>query len=380
MNALLETFFNSLSEGVVLVSADGVVRYANRAAQPHLALKVGERVRNTALVSAITATREAQDAPPQRLELAACPGFARQGPLTVQVMMSPSGQQVMLLLCAKESARSQHDAARAMGELINQHCRSPMQNFFATAELAVEALQARNPADTEIRRVVERAIGQGKSAVNKLSQLLAIAQAAEGAPMKMDDRLPVAALLDQATHAARQLSEPRHMRIFLEGHESELPAIYGSRQWLERSIYELIACALMCGSNGADVLVSVAAAGGQVVIAARVAGSSADLPGRDDTYTPFYSEAETEGLYARSLGIGLSFARWVIERHGGRLTVNDDDNGIAEFAATLPCGLPVEDRNFDSVGQAARYAEDLGRLMAERRAQTQTISVEECAP
>jgi len=365
MNTLLETFFNSLREGVVLVDAEDVVRYANRAALPWLALRVGERVRNPGLQAAIRATRVGEGQP-RKLAVAACPGFARTGPLEVQVMMSPSAQHVMLLI-EPDSSPGGQDAARAIGELINHHCRSPLQGFFATAELAVEALQARNPADLEIRRVVERAITHGKAAVDKLSQLLAIAQAAEGVPMKLDERLEVALLIDRATQAARELGAPRRMRIFLEGADADLPALYGSRAWLERSVFELVACALMCGAHGADVLVSVSASAGRVLIAARVAGNSADAPSRDLTYTPFYSEADTEGLYARSLGIGLSFARWVIERHGGHLTVSDDENGIAEFAASLPCGLPLALHPHEPVRQAERYAEDLARLLAEQR-------------
>lgn len=364
MNALLETFFNSLGEGVVLVSADGVVRYANRAAQPLLALRLGERVRHPGLVEAIGAVAAEESSHTRRLDLRDAPGFVGGALLSVQVMRSPSGQQVMLLI---SSPRGGHEAARAIGELINQHCRAPMQGFFASAELAVEALEARHPADTEIRRVVERAIHHGRAVVDKLSQLLAIAQAAGGSPMRLDERLPVATLVDEATLAARALADARRMRIFVDGMDAELPAIYGSRSWLTRSIYELIACALMCGSPGADVLLCISSAGGQLDITARVAGRSADLPPRDATYTPFYSEAETEGLYARSLGIGLSFSRWVIERHGGRLGVTDDDNGIAEFSVTLPCGLPIEHAGFEPVRQAERYAEDLARLISERR-------------
>ncbi|MEY3202281.1 MAG: hypothetical protein RIR70_1831 [Pseudomonadota bacterium] len=365
METRQDTFFNSLTEGIVLVGQDDVIRYANAAALSHLCLAVGERIRSPKLQEALAATRRAAPSKASRLDLAPCSGFAREN-LTVQVMMSPFGHETLLVL-GRESANG-GEAARAIGQLINQHCRTPMQGFFASAEIAVEALQARNPADSEIRRVVERAITQGKAAVDKLGQLLAIAHAAEGVPMKMDERLTLPLLLDEATLAARGLAEPRRMRIFLEGLEAELPAIYGSREWLSRSLYELIASALMCGSNGADVLVSVSAIEGKVMIAARVAGSIKTLPSRDETYTPFYSEAHTEGLFTRSLGIGLSFTRWVIERHGGQFFVSDDDNGIAEFAAVLPSGLAVEERGFDSLRQAERYAEDLARLINERGA------------
>lgn len=255
---------------------------------------------------------------------------------------------------------------RAMAELIDAHCRVPMQHFFSAAELAVEALAARASEDVEARRAVERAVSRGKALANKLAQLAAIAQAAGSTGVTGDERILPGALIEAAAGRARALAAERAMRLFVEGLETELPALYGNAQWLARAVFELMACAVQCADAGSDVLVNVGAGQGEVSVVVRVAGRVGEGPVEASGLLSFYSAQPDEGIYCRSLGIGLSFARWVIERHGGRIDVADDAHGIAEFALQLPVGV-APGAVVDTGQQVERYAEDLARLLAEER-------------
>lgn len=378
MNAQLESFLNGLDEAVVELSPDGVVRYLNAAARARTCCRTGELLRNPSVINAIEAARHGQLHLPHRLVTHPGESLLREGRAELQLVWSPRSGNVMLLIKPRPESSDALQATRAIGELIDEHCRTPMQRFFTAVELAACALQSRNPADAELQRLVARAVNHGKAVVDKLSQLTAIAEAAAGAPLCQDDRIVLRPMLQTITQRAQGLAEPRNMRVFLEGVESELPALYGAAPWLERAVYEMLACALGCGAAGSDVLVAVTASLGQVTIQVRVLGSVRDLPSRDRSFTSFYGELETDGLYAPSLGIGLSFARWVIERHGGTLTSRDEDNGIAQLCAELPAGAPRQGLPTNPLAQthqaqqAERYAEDLAQLVS--RAHIETLS------
>jgi signal transduction histidine kinase len=97
----------------------------------------------------------------------------------------------------------------------------------------------------------------------------------------------------------------------------------------------LVDNALRHGPDGQRVLVRVAASAGEAMLSVEDQGPgirSADLP---HIFDRFYRGPDAPPGGA---GLGLAIARWIAERHGGALRVENLSAGGARFSASLPLG------------------------------------------
>ena len=100
--------------------------------------------------------------------------------------------------------------------------------------------------------------------------------------------------------------------------------------------------------------------GGEVMVRVRADGSTASLdvadqgPGLrpDEMAHVFDRFYRAPGAPSGGTGLGLAIARWIVERHGGRIGVRNAETGGAVFRAELPQGggAPVAGRPEGSVG------------------------------
>jgi len=93
-----------------------------------------------------------------------------------------------------------------------------------------------------------------------------------------------------------------------------------------------------------DNALAHAPAGGSVLVRIRPEGGAAVLTVDDDG--PGIRDADRERVFERfwraddapsgGTGLGLAIARWIVERHGGRITAGNRPEGGARFEARLP--------------------------------------------
>ncbi|MDP3969441.1 MAG: ATP-binding protein [Nocardioides sp.] len=122
---------------------------------------------------------------------------------------------------------------------------------------------------------------------------------------------------------------------------ADLPLVRGSAPLLERVVQNLVVNAISYGDpvaprvrieggvRGAEVHVQVSDNGGGVT------------PDERESIFDMFSRG-TAGALAPGSGIGLAFARRVVARHGGTLTVSDAEGGGACFTLVLPGRVTAE--------------------------------------
>ncbi len=126
-------------------------------------------------------------------------------------------------------------------------------------------------------------------------------------------------------------------RFRLDGDLPAEPGWFDPAQ-LEQVLINLLKNAHESGSPPEDVSLSVSAAepGQRIVIGDRGSGMSETVLA--SAWLPFYSTKRT------GTGLGLPLCREVAEAHGGRLSLNNRDDGGLEVSLWLPAGPPPGER------------------------------------
>jgi len=308
----------------------------------------GRDVRNTVLA----------DVPVRILSVTAS---SRVGPIVIQVIQDRTDEQKTLDVISDVLIFGGLLAivvAGGFGALYARRALAPIRTSLATQRLALRrqrefaadaSHELRTPL-TVIRSSVEylgrhrdepvavvgEALEDITAEVGQLStlveDLLLLARSDSGA-IELD-RLPLD-LGDIAGEAASSLAQPaadRHVRIVVD---PEPAGVVGDPVRLRQLVAILV-----------DNAIRHSPAGGEVRVAVRTEGRSADLSVEDDgpglrpedlprVFDRFW---RAPGAPEGGTGLGLAIAQWIVERHGGRIAVTNRPAGGACFDVHLPIG------------------------------------------
>jgi signal transduction histidine kinase len=122
----------------------------------------------------------------------------------------------------------------------------------------------------------------------------------------------------------------------------ELPCVLGNRLQLEQLLQNLVANALKFrGGGSAYVRVAGEHGGaGMVQVAVEDAGIGIEPQHRDRVFKMFQRLHDRESY--EGTGIGLAICRKIVERHGGRIWVEERVGGGTVFRFTLPVAPVTE--------------------------------------
>jgi len=116
---------------------------------------------------------------------------------------------------------------------------------------------------------------------------------------------------------------------------ADLPHVRGSAPLLERVVQNLVVNAINYGDPVEPrVRIEGGVRGGEVHVRVRDNGAGV-VPDQRESIFDMFSRGDA-GELAPGSGIGLAFARRVVARHGGTLTVSNGDDGGACFTLVLP--------------------------------------------
>jgi signal transduction histidine kinase len=160
---------------------------------------------------------------------------------------------------------------------------------------------------------------------------------AEAGQLHFDlQRLDVAGLLADARTSFGGQADGLGVRLEVDAPDA-LPPVRGDAQRLAQVLGNLISNALRHTPPGGQVTLSARAADGGVIV--RVADTGPGIPPQD---RPYVFDRFWKGDPARTrdgkggAGLGLAIARQLVESHGGRIWVEDDDAPGATLAFSLP--------------------------------------------
>jgi signal transduction histidine kinase len=205
---------------------------------------------------------------------------------------------------------------------IAHEVRNPLGGIELFSGLLKEELQ--EPADADkLEHVarIERELGYLKKVVG---DFLDYARRAKPAPTPVD----LAALQIELAELLRKDADERGVELLTET-DAAVWAHCDADQ-IRRVLINLTRNAIQASSSGGRVLLRCGTDDQAVFCEVTDRGAGIAEEARDRIFAPFYTTRE------KGTGLGLAFAKKIVDEHGGKLTVESEPGQGATFRVTLP--------------------------------------------
>jgi PAS domain S-box-containing protein len=362
----LQVILDSMREGVILISAEGFIALANPRVEQLLGLEP-QRIIGVPMTTLI-----------EQMPLAERLGFGHDALITLSRSLAggwweetsrdgggrvtfqlpapkrrfidrtstpvrdDTGHVIGLLMVFTDvtEERELAQAREDLGNMIVHDLRGPLTAITTSLKLLSEIA----PADDPVGKMVKQTTDISSRAVRKLlslvDSLLDISKLESGVMALECDQGEIkplcTAVIDELSPLARELDVTVELTI-----PDDLPLLYIDTEKVERILLNLV-----------DNAIKFTPSGGKVKIAAYppgTMGAEADFVRVEvDDTGPGIPDQHKERLFdrftqlsgprgrRRGTGLGLAFCRLAVEAHGGQIWVEDQPQGGAVFAFTLP--------------------------------------------
>ncbi len=339
-----ETTFDALTEGIAVVDANGRIRRANRAMAELLQRPI------PALIGVDLAEALLGQTPEMAKFFAVQTGAVHTGitiesqPLgrivriTAASLTGPESEGWVVALVedvteqkAMETQLIQNEKMVAVGQLVSgvaHELNNPLTSIHGLSEFLLE--QAATPdREREHLKVIQE---QAERASRIVRNLLTFARKGPAGMGDVD--------LNDIVQRTVQLMgyELKLREIQLETKLApELPPVRGDRYELQQVVLNLLTNAVHAVTDNPEdrprrILLNSELAGGQVVVRVADSGTGVAPEHAAQLFSPFFTTKEA----GHGTGLGLSISFGIIERHGGKLSVERGGIGGAVFVIAIP--------------------------------------------
>ena len=338
---LLETVFRALGEGVIVASAEGLLVYANPAAE-RLAHFEFSSAKNAPLVDVLPGWNLADWlVPPSDMQWSRAAmreitiTYPERRILEVQAM--PNGEATILIIRdvtlahAREADALESSRIEAIQQLasgVAHEIGNPLNALSLNLDLLARDLRkepdpdrrARLLADVETaKREVKRIDAINRGFLNALRPVKPVLK-----PGNLAD--PLKATLEEL----KPRFADRAIRVALDL-PSALPSVIFDEGQLQQVFFNLIKNALEAMKDGGALAIAIDVTDAEVAISFRDTGSGIPAADLGRLFEPYHT---TKGELGN--GLGLMMCRRIVRAHGGEIDVESKEGEGTRFTVRLP--------------------------------------------
>lgn len=171
--------------------------------------------------------------------------------------------------------------------------------------------------------------------INLVENLLSVTRIEEGRlNLRISEDLMDDVIAEALLHVNRKSTEHH---IAVENEEEFLLAKMDAKL-IVQVVINIVDNAIKYTPKGSHILIRTKKQGGKAVVSIADDGDGISDEMKARVFDMFYSGANTIADSRRSLGLGLSLCKSIIEAHGGKITVTDNVPHGTIFTFTLPAG------------------------------------------
>lgn len=189
------------------------------------------------------------------------------------------------------------------------------------------------PLNTEQMDLVERADRRTSRCIHFLSSLLRLTRMRLTGQIERE-YFSLKNAVFNAFASAEDKASAKSIRMAYDLDPS-VDEVYGSRVLIEDTITNLLANAVKYTPDGGSVHLQVQDQGDFILVKIKDTGIGIPPEEIEKIFEEFYRATNARKIERDGTGLGLSMAREVVERHGGKIKVVSDSSG-STFSLTLP--------------------------------------------
>jgi len=209
--------------------------------------------------------------------------------------------------------------------------RAPVSLIRTTAELAVRG----GRTDHEYHEDMVQILAEAERTSRLIDSLLLLARADAGEDGMQRELTDVVSSAREAVERGRALANERGIELSSE--LSGSPTIMlGDGDALRRLVFILIDNAIKYNTPGGSVRVRVCIEDGSAVCSVRDSGIGIALEDQAHIFDRFWRADKVRSRGEGGAGLGLSIARWIVERHQGTIEVTSHLGRSTTFTVKLP--------------------------------------------
>jgi two-component system phosphate regulon sensor histidine kinase PhoR len=325
----LETLLNSIPNGVLAVTADRVLAWANgamRTLEPQI--RVGaplvESFRDPDLLHALeTAVERSQTQSVQAANLV--PGKT----FNVTAAPMPGGGAVAVLQDVTEIERVEKTRRDFIAN-VSHELRTPLTSIQGYVETVLDSY----PDSGQGRQFLE-IIQKNSARMARLTEdLLVLARVESGEEKLKQGTVAVAQLLNEAKENFDGMAQTRGICLSVE--RSIECGVNADKDAIQQVFANLIENALKYSPTGGKVVLGANASGAAVEFYVRDSGPGISLEHQQRLFERFYRVDTSRSRDSGGTGLGLAIVKHIVLNHGGTVWVESALNHGASFFFTLP--------------------------------------------
>lgn len=336
------TLIQETPEAIVILDSQGIVRFANNAAQEILGRSAEELIgQNFGLPidpgeHDVTITRPDGDNRLAEMRIV----DSRWGglPARVAALNDVTVRRKLEQTMHDAEARSQETRKRSQSFFsnVNHDLRTPLTHIIGFSEMMKN--ERLGPIGTErYKEYATDIYSSGAMLLDMIEDLLGIAEAEMDEIDLTDEIVNIGQLMEIAIASQRQNAAAEGVSIDISCPE-RLPGLRGDARRLRQGLFRLFSEAVHCAHRGSTIRLRVEEKQGGIAITldeerdpATLAAEQAALPWLDGTDDPFVSAEDSSAPREESLA--LSLTRKVMELHGGTLNIVRGERARPGFTA-----------------------------------------------
>jgi two-component system phosphate regulon sensor histidine kinase PhoR len=330
-HAKLSAILDQLTDGVIIVDADGFIQFANPAAQklfetPNtLGHSVTEVVRNHQLVDAWRRCQQTNEMQSESVELPARHQF-------LQLIAIPDTHAGGSLILVQDLTRVRRleTVRRDFISNISHELRTPL----ASLKALTETLQNGALSDPQAG---PRFLGRINAEVDALTQmaqeLLDLSRIESGQVELILAPLAPKSLLNSAADRMRMQAERAGLKLSVKCGD-DLQNIRADKSRLEQVLVNLIHNAVKFTKPGGEIVLEAESGKGGVKFAVRDTGVGIPTESLSRIFERFYRVDRSRT--GSGTGLGLSISKHIVEAHGGKIWAESDERHGSVFYFEIP--------------------------------------------
>ena len=337
----IRTMMEAIPVGLLIVSESGQIQAANQAClrlfhSNHEAIgakRLSEMFSDKDGPFQLTVPDAAQDGSPLQLTANRCDGSQFPAELSNRSFVV-GGNQMRLIAVQDVTARQElEDMKESFVSMLSHDLRTPLSSIQAFVELLAAGTYDH---DLGLMRAKARGVESDiDRLIGMINTLLDVYKLEAGRLEMFFDVVPIKTLVNRSVQSLSALAEKKDVRIEVEAIPSALH-VKADPDYVVQVIVNLLSNAIKFSPAGEAVRVSVCSDDSflKTSVTDRGVGIRADAQAK--LFNRFEQVNVSDARLKGGTGLGLAFARAIVEQHGGKIGVNSEEGQGSTFWFTLP--------------------------------------------